>query len=67
MGAYMRTAIQTSDGQACMSMLGDSPEYEYRRRLRERQRRGAIGFHALAVRCLHMQVWSTIPDGDYSR
>ncbi len=23
------------DGHACMSMQGDSPEYEYRRRLRE--------------------------------
>ncbi len=33
MGVFTRTATWTLDGQAGMSMQGDSPEYEYRRRL----------------------------------
>ena len=35
MGMLACTVTWTSDGHACMSMQGDSPEYEYRRRLRE--------------------------------
>ena len=62
MGVFTRTATWTLDGQAGMSMQGDSPEYEYRRRLQvqsafmrggtQRQRlscaavRSASGFHA---------------------
>ncbi len=47
MGVLARTAIQTSDGQAGMSMEADRPESEYRRRSRERRRLGVIGFHSM--------------------
>ncbi len=46
-GVLARTAIQTSDGQACMSMEADRPECEYWRRSRESQRLGGIDFHSM--------------------
>ena len=49
MGVLARTDAQTSDGQAGMSVQGDSLECEYRRRSRECQRHGVTDFHAMAA------------------
>ncbi len=60
MGMLACTAAWTSDGQACMSMQDDSPEYEYRRRLREHKvrsnrlsRSAPDGGHADGHACMH--------------
>ncbi len=46
-GEYMFACSESwiSDSQGGMSKEADGPDYEYRRRLCERQRHGAIGFH----------------------
>ena len=44
-GVPARADIRSFDRQADMSRQDDRPDCEWRRRLRERRRRGAIGFH----------------------
>ena len=50
MGVFIRTATWTLDGQAGMSMQGDSPEYEYRRRVQEHEVR-SNRLSCVVVRC----------------
>ncbi len=47
MSVLARTAIQTSDGQAGMSMKVDRPECECRWRSRESQWLGVTDFHCM--------------------
>ncbi len=47
MSVLARTAMQTSDGLAGMSMEADRPEYEYWRRSRESQGLGVIDYHSM--------------------